>query len=80
MKLANLPEPTAAHNFSSQRLLGNNFTQFQQLSAVPALQQQLAFKLACLLAQQQGKDAEMVLILVFGAKKRNHEIGKIGPI
>ena len=37
MKLANLPEPTAAHNFSSQKLLGNNFTQFQQLSAVPAL-------------------------------------------
>ena len=80
MKLANLPVPTAAHNFSSQRLLGNNFTQFQQLSAAPALATACFYTrmLACF--QQQGKDAEMVLILVLGAKKRNREIGKIGKI
>ena len=54
MKLANLPEPTAAHNFSSQRLLGNNFTQFQQLSAAPALATACFYTAhACLLSNKE---------------------------
>ena len=58
MKLANLPEPTAAHNFSSQRLLGNNFTQFQQLSAVPALATACFYTpmLACLATRKRCRD------------------------